>query len=110
MASYSKLLLIVCGGFGFALPLSEYLESRFPNGRGLTRTIAHAVADKRERRTLLAQPHKVVDRLKWVADERSVPVDRIIQEIRGARTSVGVVLKSVTGGFLAPGAPGMLAA
>ena len=63
-----------------------------PNGRCLARQAALAVESSRERKILLAKPTFVADRLIRVARECNVPVKRILQEIRGARTARNVLL------------------
>ncbi|MEK7093558.1 MAG: hypothetical protein AAB927_03690 [Patescibacteria group bacterium] len=83
-----------------AYPWRHFLESRFPDGRALTRKVADAVGSRAERRVLLGNSAKVVDRIVQAAKDSGFSTRHIIQEIRGAKTSVGVVLDSGAKDFL----------
>lgn len=64
-----------------------------PDGRSLALEAALAVGSRVERNVLLAEkPTLVADRLIRVARDCRVPVTRILQDIRGARTARNVVL------------------
>lgn len=60
-------------------------------------TMLWGVRSWRERAALRREPLNVHERLKWVAADRGVSVERIVAEIVGAKTALGVVLATSRG-------------